>query len=146
MEPDNAAGYVLLSNIYAAAGNWHLCEDVEWQRKEKGVKKQPDCTWIEVNNKVHRFVIEDQDHLQVIEIHSELQRLSMPVRDARGTCLVQNLFCIMWKKNAVVCVTIARNWLLHLGSSTQLPLILSKHFFKFRFVKIATLPQSSSQK
>ncbi len=28
MEPDNAAGYVLLSNIYAAAGNWHLCEDV----------------------------------------------------------------------------------------------------------------------
>jgi hypothetical protein len=73
MEPDNAAGYVLLSNIYAAAGNWHLCEDVEWQRKEKGVKKQPGCTWIEVNNKVHRFVFEDQDHLQMIEIQAELQ-------------------------------------------------------------------------
>jgi hypothetical protein len=73
MEPDNAAGYVLLSNIYAAAGNWHLCEDVEWQRKEKGVKKQPGCTWIEVNNKVHRFVVEDQDHIQMIEIQAELQ-------------------------------------------------------------------------
>ncbi len=144
MEPDNA-GYVLLSNIYAAAGNWHLCEDVEWQRKGKGVKKQPGCTWIEVNNKVHRFVAEDQDHLQMIEIQAELQIVNA-VHDAQGTCLVQNLFCIMWKKNVVICVTIARNWLLHLSSSTQLPLILSKLFLKFRFVKIATLPQSSSPK
>ncbi len=44
LEPDNAASYVLLSNIYAAAGNRHLCENVEWQRKEKGVKRLPGCT------------------------------------------------------------------------------------------------------
>ncbi len=30
---------VLLSNIYAAVGNIHLCENVEHQRKEKGAKK-----------------------------------------------------------------------------------------------------------
>jgi hypothetical protein len=40
METDNAAGYVLLSNIYAAAGNRHLCENVEQQRKEEDVKQQ----------------------------------------------------------------------------------------------------------
>jgi len=40
MEPDNAAGYVLLLNIYAAAGNRHLCENVEQQRKEEDVKQQ----------------------------------------------------------------------------------------------------------
>jgi hypothetical protein len=28
-EPENAAGYVLRSNIYAAGGNIHLCKDVE---------------------------------------------------------------------------------------------------------------------
>jgi Tfp pilus assembly protein PilF len=39
MEPENAASYVLLSNIYAAVGNIHLCENVEHQRKEKGAKK-----------------------------------------------------------------------------------------------------------
>ncbi len=44
LEPGNAAGYMLLSKIYAAAGNRHLSESVEWPRKEKGVKKQPDCT------------------------------------------------------------------------------------------------------
>jgi hypothetical protein len=81
MEPDNAASYVLLSNIYAAAGNRHLCENVERQRKEKGVKKQLGCTWIEVNNKVHTFVVEGQDHPQITEIHAELERLSGLMHD-----------------------------------------------------------------
>jgi hypothetical protein len=35
MEPDNATGYVLLSNTYAGGGNRHLHENVEWQRIEK---------------------------------------------------------------------------------------------------------------
>ncbi len=82
MEPDNAAAYVLLSNIYAAAGKRHLCENVEQQREEKGVKKQLGRTWIEVNNEVHTFVVDDRDHPQMIEIHAELQRLSGLMHDA----------------------------------------------------------------
>ncbi len=39
MEPENAVSYVLLSNIYASAGKGPLCENVEWQRKEKGAQK-----------------------------------------------------------------------------------------------------------
>jgi hypothetical protein len=82
MEPVNAAGYVLLSNIYIAS-NMHLCESVERQRKEKGAKKQLGCTWIEVNNEVHLFVVEDQNQPQMTEIYAELQRLSGLMHDTR---------------------------------------------------------------
>ncbi|CAK9862732.1 unnamed protein product [Sphagnum jensenii] len=83
IEPENAAGYLLLSNIYIAASNMHLCESVERQRKGKGAKKWPGCTWIEVNNEVHRFVVEDQNQPQMIEIYAELQRLSGLMHDTR---------------------------------------------------------------
>ncbi len=59
LEPENAAVYLLLSRIYAAVGNRHLCDNVEQQRKEKGVRKHLGHTWIEVNNEVHTFVVDD---------------------------------------------------------------------------------------
>jgi short-subunit dehydrogenase len=40
------------------------------------VKKQPGHTSIEVNDEVHTFMVDDQDHPQMIEIHAELKRLS----------------------------------------------------------------------
>jgi len=41
------------------------------ERMEKGVKKQPACTWIEVNGDVHVFVVDDQEHPQMLEIHTD---------------------------------------------------------------------------
>jgi hypothetical protein len=39
-------------------------------------------TWIEVNSEVHTFVVDDQGHPQIIEIHAELLRLSGLMHDA----------------------------------------------------------------
>jgi len=127
LDPENAAGYVLLLNIDTSVGNRHLCGNVEQQRKERGVKKQPGCTWIKVNNEVHTFVVEDQDHPQIIEIQAELKRLSVLMHDAvYMPCSKFILHDVMKKKRLFICVTIARNWLLHRGSSTQLLVLLSK--------------------
>jgi hypothetical protein len=104
LEPENAAGQVLLSKIYAAAGNRHFCENVEQQRKKRDVKKQLSCTWIEVNNEMHAFVVDNQDHPQMIEIHAELQRLSGLLHDAGYVCKRLNLFWLM-KKRCFICVT-----------------------------------------
>lgn len=35
-----------------------------------------------MNNKVHSFVLDDQDHPQMIEIHSELNRLTRQMKEA----------------------------------------------------------------
>jgi pentatricopeptide repeat protein len=41
LDPANTASYVLLSNIYAAAGKWDLRANVQQQRLERGVNKLP---------------------------------------------------------------------------------------------------------
>ncbi|CAK9227526.1 unnamed protein product [Sphagnum troendelagicum] len=82
LEPKNAAGYVLLSNLYTATGNRDLSENIERERKERSVKKHPGRTWIEVDNEVHTFVVDDQHHPQMVEIHAELKRLSGLMHDA----------------------------------------------------------------
>ncbi|CAM6118183.1 unnamed protein product [Calypogeia fissa] len=75
----NVSGYVMLSNVYAAANNWDKVRQV---KKEKGVKKQPGFTWIVVNDNVHSFVVDDQTHPQINDIHAELTVLSEKMKTA----------------------------------------------------------------
>jgi pentatricopeptide repeat protein len=88
VDPGNAAGYGLLSNINAAAGKWDLSANVQQQRKERGLRKQPGCSWIEVNNEVHTFVVDDGDHPQMTQIHAELKKLTSQ-RRMLGMCQIQ---------------------------------------------------------
>ncbi|XVF07591.1 hypothetical protein REPUB_Repub06bG0152700 [Reevesia pubescens] len=46
LEPLNAANYVLLSNIYAAAKQWMDVSLVRNKMMERGVRKIPGCSWI----------------------------------------------------------------------------------------------------
>eukprot|EP01018_Ginkgo_biloba_P016631 Gb_04844 [translate_table: standard] len=52
LEPENAGYYVLLSNIYAAAGRWDDAAKVRIMMQDRGLKKTPACSLIEVNNRV----------------------------------------------------------------------------------------------
>jgi pentatricopeptide repeat protein len=82
LEPHNAAKYVLLSNIYAAAGRWDDVAKVRKIMKDRGVQKQPGCSWIEVKNKVHTFMVEDKSHPQTEEIYSTLEELARQMEAA----------------------------------------------------------------
>jgi pentatricopeptide repeat protein len=81
LDPGNSAGYVLLSNIYAAAGKWDNSADIQCQRLERGVKKEPGCTWIEVNNEMHSFMVDDRGHPHITEIHAKLRKLSAQMQE-----------------------------------------------------------------
>eukprot|EP01018_Ginkgo_biloba_P020180 Gb_23075 [translate_table: standard] len=75
LDPENAAHYVQLSNIYGTAGRWDEIEKVRKMMKERRLKKQPGCSWIEVNNEVHSFLVGDRSHLQTQEIYAKLETL-----------------------------------------------------------------------
>ncbi|KAF6176615.1 hypothetical protein GIB67_034477 [Kingdonia uniflora] len=59
MDPQKEIGYVMLSNMYCASGQWKKAEKVRKEMVEHGVKKMPGCSWIEVKNSLTVFVAEE---------------------------------------------------------------------------------------
>ncbi|KAK9165579.1 hypothetical protein Scep_000770 [Stephania cephalantha] len=62
IDPENSGPYVLLSNMYAEVGIWREVVKVRKMMRERGVVKQPGCSWIEINSKVHIFMAKDRNH------------------------------------------------------------------------------------
>lgn len=62
LEPQDDAMYVLLSNIYAAADQWDDVANARKIMKDRGVKKEPGYSWIEIKNRIYMFVVEDRSH------------------------------------------------------------------------------------
>jgi len=82
LEPTNAATYVLLANIYRAAGHSDAAKRVREQMDHCGVKKIPGQTWVEVNGKRHTFVVHDQSHESTEEIYHKLRELIAEAKEA----------------------------------------------------------------
>eukprot|EP01018_Ginkgo_biloba_P031329 Gb_01246 [translate_table: standard] len=82
LEPKNASPYVLLSNIYAAAGRWDDAEKVREMMKDRRVKRNPGCSWIEINKQVYDFFAGDRSHPQMQKIYAKLERLSEQMKAA----------------------------------------------------------------
>lgn len=76
MDLKDASPYVLLSNIYAAAGKWKEVSLVRTVMHERDIHKEPGCSWIEVDNKIHEFVSGNTSHPEAEDIYAELKRLT----------------------------------------------------------------------
>ncbi|KAL9322675.1 hypothetical protein ACSQ67_010728 [Phaseolus vulgaris] len=82
LEPQDSAAYVLLSNMYAAAGNWQEKVNVRKLMDKRKVKKEPGYSWIEVKNKTYSFLAGDLSHPLSDHIYSKLSELNIRLRDA----------------------------------------------------------------
>ncbi|KAL5982713.1 hypothetical protein ACLOJK_016789 [Asimina triloba] len=82
LDPENAARYVMLSNIYAAAGRWNDARAVRGVMKEKRLQKDPGYSWIEVRNVRHQFVSDDRSHNWTQEIYKMLAKLVDQMKEA----------------------------------------------------------------
>ncbi|KAM6549327.1 hypothetical protein CsatB_021003 [Cannabis sativa] len=72
----DAAPYVTMSNIYAAAGEWDSVGRIKKAMRERGVKKITAHSWVEIKHKVHVFTANDKSHPQMSDIKRKLDSLA----------------------------------------------------------------------
>lgn len=72
LAPDTTGCYVILSNMYAAAGLWEKVRQVREMMKRKGIRKDPGCSSIEHQGSIHEFIVGDKSHPQTEEIYIKL--------------------------------------------------------------------------
>lgn len=93
LDPWDPGNYVLISNVYASQGRWDDVEEVRAKMKEKGLKKDPACSWIEVGNNVHTFMAGDKSHPESDKIHRELANITKRL-EIEGGYVAQTKFVL----------------------------------------------------
>ncbi|GLT81440.1 hypothetical protein SLA2020_528270 [Shorea laevis] len=79
--PQHDGTYVLLSNTYASAGRWNDVARVRKLMRDQGVKKEPGCSWVEVESKVHVFLVDDTRHPEALAVYKYLDELGLAMRN-----------------------------------------------------------------
>ena len=72
LDPQDSSAYILLSNIYAHAGMWGEVSEMGKIMKYNKLKKEPGCSWIEVKDEVHTFLVCDKAHPRCKDIYEKL--------------------------------------------------------------------------
>ena len=80
LAPDNVGYYVLLSNLYATLGRRVDVAKVRAMINDRGLKKEPGCSWIDVGNSIHAFLVGDRSHPRSDEIYATLKNLAVHMR------------------------------------------------------------------
>lgn len=78
--PQHDGTYILLSNMYADLGKWNDVSRIRNMMRVRGVKKEPACSWIEVDNMVHVFLVDDTKHPEVQKVYKYLEELVSKMR------------------------------------------------------------------
>ncbi|CAL9245279.1 unnamed protein product, partial [Arabidopsis halleri] len=84
LEPKNPGNLVLVSNVFAEQGRWNDVEKVRAKMKASGMEKQPGCSWIEMDGKVHKFTARDKSHPETKEIYEKLSEVTRKLERESG--------------------------------------------------------------
>ncbi|KAA8550610.1 hypothetical protein F0562_002294 [Nyssa sinensis] len=80
LNPDDPGIYILVSNFFAAARKWDEVAGVRKVMRKTGMKKVPGYSVVEVNGKLHAFLMEDKSHPQYEQILEILGKLELEMR------------------------------------------------------------------
>ncbi|KAL2254696.1 pentatricopeptide repeat-containing protein At3g12770-like [Sesamum indicum] len=82
LKPNDAGYYVLLSNMYALAGNWAWSRMPRIFLKLNNLKKDPGLSAIEIRGEVFTFMASQMDHPNYSEINEFLRGLIFKIKAA----------------------------------------------------------------
>ncbi|CAL5194362.1 unnamed protein product [Lathyrus oleraceus] len=80
MKPEHSGYYVLLSNIYARTNKWKDVTIMRKLMKEKGVRKPPGYSLIEIDGKIHEFTIGDKSHPEIEKIERMWENILQKIK------------------------------------------------------------------
>ncbi|PKA52128.1 Pentatricopeptide repeat-containing protein [Apostasia shenzhenica] len=75
LDSKDSGSYILLAKLHADVGNLDYSAGVRKIMKERGIRKKPGCSWIEVDNRIHSFIAADINHPEITSILKELDKL-----------------------------------------------------------------------
>ncbi|CAH9084331.1 unnamed protein product [Cuscuta europaea] len=80
MDATDSATYILLCNVYADAGMQERVADLRKEMRFGCLKKEPGCSWVEVNSEVHMFLVGDKAHPRCTDIYTNLDLLTSDMK------------------------------------------------------------------
>jgi len=80
LEPDNNGRYVMLANIHATCGKWERVASVRKLMNDRGVKKAPGFSMIEMEGNVNEFVAGGRDHPLAKAIYAKVDEMLESIR------------------------------------------------------------------
>eukprot|EP01018_Ginkgo_biloba_P030118 Gb_39456 [translate_table: standard] len=66
LDPKHDGNYVLMSNIYAAAGRWDDVAKVRNMMKDRVVENTLGCSWIKAKNQAHTFLARNRSQSKLV--------------------------------------------------------------------------------
>lgn len=57
LKPQHCGYFILLANMYAEAERWDEANRVRELMKSRGAKKNPGCSWVQIGDQVHAFLV-----------------------------------------------------------------------------------------
>lgn len=75
-DPNDPSTYIILANMYASDKKWNKARKVRLKMKELGLKKNPGCSWIEVDGIIKPFFVEDKSIPQAEMVYRCLSMLT----------------------------------------------------------------------
>ena len=80
LDPNNSGRYVLLANLYASAGKWQDVANIRRLMNDKGVKKVPGFSVIEMEGVVSEFIAGGRAHPDSREIYAKVDEVLERIR------------------------------------------------------------------